>query len=135
MASVNAMQVHQGAVYAVGSFAGPHRTFAVFSNTVTGVSVATASPPAASVHAAPNPFRADVAFRFALPRAGVFDVAVYDVNGRLIRRLASGPREAGEHRLSWDGRDEAGRSVASGVYLAQAEAEGLRLTAKVLKME
>ena len=134
-ASVKAMQLHQGAVYAVGSFAGSHRTFAVFSNTVTGVSVATAAPPAASVHAAPNPFRADVGFRFALPRAGVFDIAVYDVNGRLIRRLASGPREAGEHRLSWDGRDEAGRSVASGVYLAQAEAEGLRLTAKVLKME
>jgi hypothetical protein len=51
MASVNAMQVHQGAVYAVGYFAGSHRTFAVFSNTVTGVSVATASPPAATVHA------------------------------------------------------------------------------------
>jgi len=66
---------------------------------------------------------------------GGAEIAVYDVNGRLIRRLASGPREAGEHRLSWDGRDEAGRSVASGVYLAQAEAEGLRLTAKVLKME
>jgi len=135
LASVNAMQVHQGAVYAVGSFAGSHRTFAVFSNTVTGVPVSTASPPPASVHAAPNPFRADVGFRFALPRRGVFDIAVYDVNGRLIRRLASGPREAGEHRLSWDGKDEAGRSVASGVYLAQAEAEGLRLTAKVLKME
>jgi hypothetical protein len=134
-ASVRAMQLYQGAIYAGGFFAGSHRTFAVFSNTVTGVSVATASPPAASVHAAPNPFRTDVAFRFALPRAGVFDVAVYDVTGRLIRRLGSGPRELGEHRLSWDGRDEAGRSVASGVYLARAEAEGLRLTAKVLKME
>jgi hypothetical protein len=134
-ASVTTIQLHQGAVYAGGSFAGTHRTFAVFSNTLTGVSMATTSPPSASVHAAPNPFRADVAFRFALPRAGVFKVAVYDVTGRLIRRLASGPREAGEHRLSWDGRDEAGRSVASGVCLAQAETEGLRLTAKVLKLE
>ena len=134
-AGVRTMQFHQGAIYAGGSFAGSHRTFAVFSNTVTGVPVATASAPAASVHAAPNPFRANVAFRFVLPRSVEFGVTVYDVTGRLVRRLARGPRDAGEHRLSWDGRDEAGRSVASGVYMARAEAEGLRLTAKVLKLE
>jgi flagellar hook assembly protein FlgD len=55
-----------------------------------------------------------------LSRDGDLDLAVYDLQGRLIRELAGGGRiSAGFHRFKWDGRDTFGRQAASGVYLVR----------------
>ncbi|MBK9304444.1 MAG: T9SS type A sorting domain-containing protein [bacterium] len=67
----------------------------------------------------PNPFNPTTTIRFALPAAGSARLAVYDVTGRLVRTLIDGNLAAGAHEASWDGRDAAGRSAASGVYLAR----------------
>jgi len=78
------------------------------------------SPPAPSRLAAwPNPFnpRVTVAFRLAAPAAG--DIAIYDLAGRRVRALAGGELPAGEQRLSWDGRDDHGRLLPSGVYFCR----------------
>ncbi|MBD3160636.1 MAG: T9SS type A sorting domain-containing protein [Candidatus Eisenbacteria bacterium] len=64
----------------------------------------------------PNPFNPVTAIRFALPKASDVDVAVYDAAGRKVRTLLSEPRTAGYHNVVWDGKDDAGRSVGSGVY-------------------
>jgi hypothetical protein len=67
--------------------------------------------------AQPNPFRSSTTVRYTIPRAGKVEVAIYDVAGRLVRSLRSGSVPAGSHEVVWDGRDDAGNQVASGVYL------------------
>jgi hypothetical protein len=66
---------------------------------------------------APNPFNPRTTLRFSIPEAGVVNLSVYDVNGRLVRTLVSGDRTAGMHEVVWDARDDAGRAVACGVYV------------------
>jgi len=66
---------------------------------------------------APNPFNPSTTIRFTLPEAGHVTLAVYDVNGRLVRTLVGGPLAAGCHSVVWDGKDAMGRAVASGVYV------------------
>lgn len=49
---------------------------------------------------------------------------MYDVAGRVVRRLAAGTESAGWKRVYWDGRDEAGESMPGGIYLCRLEACG-----------
>jgi flagellar hook assembly protein FlgD len=49
---------------------------------------------------------------------------IYDVAGRLVRRLVDVPLEAGRHEVQWDGRDEAGRRLESGTYFFELRLEG-----------
>ncbi len=67
----------------------------------------------------PNPFNPSTRIPFVLARAGRVELTVYDVHGARVRRLVSGPRPAGRHEVTWDGRDDSGRPVASGVYIAR----------------
>ncbi|MBK7672161.1 MAG: hypothetical protein IPJ24_12405 [bacterium] len=72
----------------------------------------------------PNPFNPTTNLRYALPRDGAVVVAIHDLQGRLVRTLVRGAMGAGEHQVSWDGRDDAGRPVPSGPYLGRIEAAG-----------
>jgi flagellar hook assembly protein FlgD len=65
----------------------------------------------------PNPFNPGTQITFALPRAGVVTLQVYDLQGREVKTLVNQRRAAGTHTVRWDGTDEAGNPVASGVYL------------------
>jgi len=65
----------------------------------------------------PNPFNPATTVKFTMPSSGIVNLAIYDVNGRLVRALVDGWVEAGMHNVVWDGRDAAGRQAASGVYL------------------
>jgi hypothetical protein len=67
----------------------------------------------------PNPVRGNATLSFALAQGGPVELAVYGVDGRLVRSLLRGTREAGAYQIAWDGRDEAGRTVAMGVYYAR----------------
>ena len=90
----------------------------------------------AIVAAVPNPFAASTAIRFSIPASGASDasVAVYDLAGRLVRTLTSGPRAAGTHTVTWDGRDSAGRAVAAGVYLTRVNADGKTAVRKLVHL-
>jgi hypothetical protein len=66
---------------------------------------------------APNPFNPSTTIRFALPEAGHVTLAVYDINGRLVRMLVGQTLLPGHHEVVWDGYDAVGRAVASGVYV------------------
>jgi hypothetical protein len=72
----------------------------------------------------PNPFVSATTIRFALERGGNADLSLFDVSGRLVRRLAQGWMEAGAHALVWDGTDAQGRAVSPGVYLYRLSADG-----------
>jgi hypothetical protein len=80
---------------------------------------------------APNPLRGSTTLRLALPRAARVSLAVYDQQGRRVRTLAAGTRPAGEHAIVWDGRDESGRAVASGIYFVRCDAEGRAFTRRL----
>lgn len=68
---------------------------------------------------APNPFNPSTRVGYALDRPGEISLAVYAADGRLVRTLWSGWRGAGDFTAVWDGRDDAGRPAASGVYLVR----------------
>jgi hypothetical protein len=68
---------------------------------------------------APNPFNPTTRISFVLPRAGVAQLVVYDAEGRRVRVLAAGPHPRGRSEVSWDGRDERGIPVGSGVYFCR----------------
>jgi hypothetical protein len=64
----------------------------------------------------PNPIRDAAAIRFALASPGPVELTIFDVNGRRIRRLVDGHVLPGPHEVAWDGRDDLGAAVPSGVY-------------------
>ena len=59
---------------------------------------------------------------------------VFDVAGREIARLVDGERAAGHHRVVWDGRDRAGRSVGTGIYFVSLEALGKQVSRRMVKL-
>jgi hypothetical protein len=72
--------------------------------------------------ARPNPFRGSTAISFALPQESRVRLAIYDVSGRLVRRLVDGSTlAAGAHERRWNGLDDAGRVAAPGVYYYRLE--------------
>lgn len=78
-----------------------------------------------------NPFNPRAVLRYALQTAGHVDVSIYDLAGRRIAVLVDGELQPGEHRAVWDGRDEGGRHVPSGIYLAHLRAGGERRTLRL----
>jgi len=85
-----------------------------------------ARPPARDLLApnVPNPFNPRTTLRFELIAGATVELAVFDVSGRRIATLASGHRAAGRHEAVWQGRDDDGRPVPSGVYLARLRVDG-----------
>jgi hypothetical protein len=69
----------------------------------------------------PNPFNPQTTIKFDLPEGGPVRLSVFDVAGRLIRTLVDASMPQGSYETTWDGRDSAGREVASGSYLARLE--------------
>lgn len=88
------------------------------------VSVPSAPRPALLRPLGPNPFRHETALMLALPRPSPVDAAIYDVSGRLVRKLASGVYPAGDHALVWDGRDSGSRGLSTGIYFYRVRVPG-----------
>ncbi len=76
----------------------------------------------------PNPFNPMTTFSFELKYADRAELTVIDARGRLVRTLVQGEQPAGHHEVVWDGRDDQGRQVASGVYYYRLRAAGLQYT-------
>lgn len=82
--------------------------------------------------AAPNPTRAGVTLALELPRRARVRLAVHDVTGRLVRVVEDGVREAGAFTLGWDGAGGAGERMRPGLYLLRVDADGRRVTRRVV---
>jgi len=91
------------------------------------------TPPALALHQAfPNPFNAHTTIRFDLPNDQEINLAIYDVAGRLVRRLMSGPAPAGTHTVGWDATDGRHHDVASGVYFCRLDVGGRSFSNKIV---
>ncbi len=103
-----------------------------------GCTIVGVEPPVSTGRAAlelapiqPNPFRSEARIAFTLPADGHVRLRVFDVTGRRLATLAEGMCAAGAHQVTWDGCDDAGRAVASGLHFVQLEAMGRTLVRRV----
>jgi hypothetical protein len=74
--------------------------------------------------ATPNPARGTANLRFTLPAPAHVRLDIFDVAGRPVAHLLDGLQPAGPQSVSWEGRDDAGRRVAPGVYFCRLASEG-----------
>ena len=79
----------------------------------------------------PNPFNPTTSIRFELPKAARMQLVVYNLRGQAIRTLVDEEKEAGYHDIAWDGRNQAGERVSSGLYMLRMKAGSF---SKVIKM-
>ena len=82
----------------------------------------------------PNPTSGPNSIAYELADAGQVSLKVYDAAGRLVRTLVQGHVAAGGHDTFWDGRDDGGRRVASGIYFYELNVAGQRQTQKILQV-
>lgn len=82
----------------------------------------------------PNPLRDETRIRFTLPGRAAARLEVIGVGGRRVRALADGVYGAGEHEVVWDGRDDAGRRAANGVYFYRLDSGGESASRKMTLM-
>jgi len=75
----------------------------------------------------PNPFNPKTTLRFSVRRGGQVRLTIHDLRGRLVRTLIEGVQPAGWHAVDWNGTDNRGRSVPTGVYFSRLQAfEGVK---------
>ncbi len=79
----------------------------------------------------PNPFNPLTNIRFSLPNAGVVRVKIFDQTGREVKLLVNGVLSPGFHNFQWDGTNQAGNPVSSGVYFYQVKSTAGEKTAKM----
>lgn len=85
----------------------------------------TPPPPVLRLEARPNPFNPVTDVVFTLPRAARVTLTIHDLAGRRLRTILSGAdHQAGLHRVAWQGCDDAGRSLPSGIYRCRLQADG-----------
>ncbi len=81
--------------------------------------------------ACPNPFNPKTKIEFTLSKAGPVSLAVYNLRGELIARLADETYTAGSHTIEWAGLDSRGQASPSGIYFAQMKADGVVMTQRL----
>ncbi|HEY3215276.1 MAG TPA: IPT/TIG domain-containing protein [Candidatus Eisenbacteria bacterium] len=82
----------------------------------------------------PNPFYQSTRMRFALPSSGRARLEVFDLSGRLVRRLLDQDLAAASHDVTWDGRDQCGQSVGVGLYFARLQGPGGRADRSLVRL-
>ena len=97
------------------------------------------SPPVKSFcleNAYPNPFNASTTIKYRLGVGGRVNLSIVDLLGRIVRHLVKKKESAGEHSIIWDGKDDSGNGVGSGVYFCQLKtANGYSRTKKLLLLK
>ncbi len=83
----------------------------------------------------PNPFNPSTAVYFELPESRKAELIIYSISGQKVRTLVSGRLSAGNHSVVWDGRDDNGNPVSSGVYLSRLECGGRTAASRMLLLK
>jgi hypothetical protein len=83
----------------------------------------------------PNPFNPQTTIAFTIKDRGAVTLKVYNVNGELVRTLANENRAAGSYSLTWDGHNDSGQSVSSGVYFYKLVTNNFSQTKKMVLLK
>ncbi|MBN2410739.1 T9SS type A sorting domain-containing protein [candidate division KSB1 bacterium] len=79
----------------------------------------------------PNPFNPTTSIKYALKDAGKVKLAIFNIRGQLVRNLVDSQQTAGVYNFQWDGKDENGTVVPSGVYLYTIQVNEFKMTKKM----
>ena len=90
--------------------------------------------PFALLQSRPNPFNPETLIEYHLPEEGLVSLKVYNLLGQEIRMLEQGRKAAGAYHVHWDGRDEQGHPVSSGIYFYRMKVEDFVETKKMLML-
>ncbi|MCK9212426.1 MAG: T9SS type A sorting domain-containing protein, partial [Ignavibacteriaceae bacterium] len=83
----------------------------------------------------PNPFNPSTTINYNLPTSGLVSLNVYDLLGREVASLVSTEQSAGQHSATWNGKNNSGNAVPSGVYLYSLSAGNYKSTMKMILMK
>jgi hypothetical protein len=83
----------------------------------------------------PNPFNPETTMSFTVSQRTPVSLRIYNVNGALVRTVIDGELMPGQHHRVWDGRDDAGRAVASGVYFGKLVTSAGSQTVKMVLLK
>lgn len=125
----------------VGTLIGPTGLSGVNSiaikGTVTGISSGSANSASRFVlhPASPNPFNPSTTIRYEIPKTGQVQLTVFNMLGQVVRALVNEEKRAGTYSVEWDGRNDAGNVVGSGVYLYRLQAGSSARTMKMILMK
>lgn len=127
------VRIRGAAFYDGGVVVGPVTTADAIVRIQVPVGTADDAPawPALALRAAPNPARGSVVLRVAAAIEGPQRIEVFDVHGRRVRRIDGGWRAAGARVETWNGRDDAGRPLAPGVYVVALRVGGASARVRV----
>ena len=114
----------------------PSSVILLVPSSVTGVNQSDLLPERYSLDQNyPNPFNPTTRINFQLPKAGWVSLRVYDILGRQIATLIDGLRPAGIHTAQWDGRNENGEPMPSGIYMYKLGAGSFAVTKKMMLLK
>jgi len=80
----------------------------------------------------PNPTASDAFISYQVAREGPVSLAVYNMLGQKVRLLVEQPQPAGTYKIRWDGRNQQGQSVSSGIYFYELKTEDIRITKRLV---
>lgn len=82
----------------------------------------------------PNPFNAETTIRYDVPmkNTGHISLTIYNISGQMVKMLVNEYQAPGQYILNWDGSDEAGRPVSSGIYLCKLQASNFQDVRKMM---
>jgi hypothetical protein len=83
----------------------------------------------------PNPFNPSTTIHYGIGQRGNASLRIYDVSGGLVRTLVDRAHNPGDYQARWDGRDEQGKSVASGVYFYRLETKLFTQTKRMVLLK
>jgi len=71
----------------------------------------------------PNPFCSSTSIRYSIAKSGQVKLKIYNVAGQLVKTLVNGEQKAGTYKIKWDGKDEEGRLLPSGIYFVELKVD------------
>jgi len=83
----------------------------------------------------PNPFNPETSIRYQLPQPSWVRLKIFDLLGREVKTLVNSKKRTGYYEVVWDGRDNQGREVSSGIYIGTLKAGDFTTSIKMLLMK
>lgn len=83
----------------------------------------------------PNPFNPETSISYQIPIWCHVEIKIYNIVGQEIRTLLDEKRDAGYHQIAWNGRDNSGQKVGTGIYIYQLKAEKFIISKKMILLQ
>ncbi len=97
----------------------------------SGITEKTDIPEKFALSCNPNPFNSASAIKVNIPKNGQIKLTIYDIKGNMVETIADGEFSAGAHTFRWDGNDDNGNSLSTGIYFVRLDTENSTIVRKI----